>query len=130
MEIMPNANYKKGDVIFREGDQADGVYYICSGRVKVSRVVGSQQMTLAELEEGDIFGELAIIDRRPRAATITAVEDTWVYKFSGATFEKKLEGMDQLMRNIIITLVLTVRNMNIKQERLLEKWGYPRSEEE
>jgi CRP-like cAMP-binding protein len=130
MNIMPNVNFKKGEVIFREGDQADGIYYICSGRVKVTRTVGEQPMTLAELEEGDIFGELAIIDRRPRAATIVALEDTWVYKFSGQVFEKKLEEMDQLMRTMIVTLVLTIRNMNIKQEKLLEKWGYPRPDDE
>lgn len=130
MDIMPNTSFKKGDVIFREGDQADGVYYICSGRVKVTRVIGDQPMTLVELEEGDIFGELAIIDRRPRAATIVAVEDTWVYKFSGQVFEKKLEEMDQIMRTMIVTLVLTIRNLNIKQEKLLEKWGYPRPDEE
>jgi CRP-like cAMP-binding protein len=130
MEIMPNTSFKKGEVIFNEGDKADGVYYICSGRVKVTRRVNDRPMALAELEEGDIFGELAIIDRRPRAATVVALEDTWVYKFSGPAFETKLEGMDQFMRNIIITLVLTIRNMNIKQERLLEKWGYPRPDEE
>ncbi|MBY0355369.1 MAG: cyclic nucleotide-binding domain-containing protein, partial [Rickettsiales bacterium] len=100
MEIMPNANFKKGDVIFREGDQADGIYYICTGRVKVTRLINDQVMNLAELEEGDIFGELAIIDRRPRAGTVTALEDCWVYKFSAATFEKKLEDTDQLMKNI------------------------------
>lgn len=126
MEIMPNTNFKKNEVIFREGDQGDAVYYISSGRVKITRAAATQTMTLAELEEGDIFGELALIDQRPRAATATALEDTWVYKFSASAFEKKMEDMDQFLRNVIITLVLTVRNMNIKQERLLEKWGYPR----
>lgn len=130
MEIMPNVHFRKGDVVFGEGDQADGVYYICSGGVKVTRRVGGQLMTLAELEPGDIFGELAIIDPRPRSATVVATDDTWAYRFSGPAFEKKLEGMDELMREVIFTLVLTIRNMNIKQERLLEKWGYPKPDEE
>jgi CRP-like cAMP-binding protein len=130
LEIMPNMLLKKGESAFQQGDEPDGVYYVCSGSLKVTRENNQESQVLAELEDGDIFGELAMIDRLPRSATVTALEDSWLYKFSARSFEKRLNDMDQFMQSVFATLVLTVRNMNLKQEKLLERWGYPKPDEE
>lgn len=124
MDIMPNRFTKKNEVIFREGDKPDGVYYITSGRVTVWRNVNGVDTEIAELEEGDIFGELAMIDERPRAATIKAAEDTSLYVLSRSAFENKLKGLDQLMYTVFLRMALSIRNMNIKYEELQRNAGH------
>lgn len=118
---MPNASFKVGQKIFSEGDDPDGVYYICQGRVKVVKDVGGHEAVLAELEPGDIFGELAMVGESPRSATIVVTEECWVYKFSADSFKKKLQNMDTFMYTMLMSLVLTIRNQNRKISELLEK---------
>jgi uncharacterized membrane protein len=62
--------------LFRQGDKGDAMYLIESGRVRISlRDDDKQEVTLAELAQGDFFGEMAIIDGRQRSADAHVVED-------------------------------------------------------
>ena len=66
----------KGQVLFVEGEPADAMYVVRSGRVKV--LVGSQrgdELVLAVLGPGDSFGELSLVDGSPRSAGAEAVDD-------------------------------------------------------
>jgi CRP-like cAMP-binding protein len=67
----PIRTYKQGEIIFREGDPATVLYVIKSGRVDIT--TGNRQ--LATLDVNGIFGEMALIDKSPRSATVTAVTD-------------------------------------------------------
>ena len=62
--------YEKGEIICREGDPGDCMYIIQSGAVEISRQKGSQEVVVAMLEQGDFFGEMALLDRQPRSATV------------------------------------------------------------
>lgn len=72
--------YANGDVILREGDYSGKVFLIMQGRV---RVVGSVPMNegytvrpgVKDLERGEIFGELALLDHAPHSASVTAIEE-------------------------------------------------------
>ena len=62
--------------LFRQGDKGDAMYLIESGRVRISiRDDDKQEVTLAELAQGDFFGEMAIIDGRQRSADAQVIED-------------------------------------------------------
>ena len=62
--------------LFRQGDKGDAMYLIESGRVRISiRAEDKQEVTLAELAQGDFFGEMAIIDGRQRSADAHVIED-------------------------------------------------------
>lgn len=62
--------------LFRQGDKGDAMYLIESGRVRISiRDDDRQELTLAELAQGDFFGEMSIIDGRQRSADAHVVED-------------------------------------------------------
>ena len=62
--------------LFRQGDKGDAMYPIESGRVRISlRDDDRQEVTLAELAQGDFFGEMAIIDGRQRSADAHVIED-------------------------------------------------------
>src|SRR5918912_2384738 len=66
-----------GATIFREGDPGDTCYVIRSGSVRVTRRHSDgRQIALAELHEGDIFGELAMFGGEERSATVEAAEPT------------------------------------------------------
>jgi CRP/FNR family transcriptional regulator, cyclic AMP receptor protein len=62
--------------LFRQGDTGDAMYLIESGRVRISiRDDDKQELTLAELAQGDFFGEMSIIDGRQRSADAQVIED-------------------------------------------------------
>jgi len=62
--------------LFRQGDKGDAMYLIESGRVRISiRDAEEQEVILAELAQGDFFGEMAIIDGRQRSADAKVIED-------------------------------------------------------
>ena len=69
--VAPVRAFRQGEVIFREGDPATELYVIKSGRVDIS----TGNRLLATLEENGIFGEMALIDKTPRSATVTAATD-------------------------------------------------------
>jgi CRP-like cAMP-binding protein len=78
--------FKKGDVIMRVGDEPNGIYYLARGDV---RVQDDQEKIIAQLSEGDIFGEMAYFtnDRR-RSATVVAMTDIAVRRISTEDFER------------------------------------------
>ena len=62
--------------LFRQGDKGDAMYLIESGRVRISiRDDDDEELTLAELAQGDFFGEMSIIDGRQRSADARVIED-------------------------------------------------------
>jgi len=66
--------------IFREGDAGDSVYVVKEGLVEISGLVsGDVRRVFSQLGPGEIFGEMAVIEQRPRSATATALKDTVVY---------------------------------------------------
>lgn len=67
--------YSDGEIIFKEGEQGDRMYVIQSGKVKITKKSASGDLSIATLESGEIFGEMAIFDRLPRSATAMALGD-------------------------------------------------------
>jgi len=64
-------------VLFRAGDAGDGMYLIEQGTIGISmKAADGQQLTIAELGRGEFFGEMAMIDGKPRSATATAMESS------------------------------------------------------
>src|ERR1700687_5305199 len=65
-----------GTSLFRAGDQGDAMYLIESGRVRIALTDDDhKELVLAELAQGDFFGEMAIIDGKQRSADATVTED-------------------------------------------------------
>src|SRR5215207_10952497 len=63
-------SFEAGETVFREGDDADGMYVVLAGAVKLSRRDGDgAEVQVAVFEAGGFFGEPALLDGRPRAAT-------------------------------------------------------------
>lgn len=67
-------SFDAGQTIFAEGDRGDGAYLVIEGKVKVVALsANSEEILLGNLEEGEIFGEMALIDAKPRSASVVAL---------------------------------------------------------
>ena len=67
--LMVLSSWSRGDVLVREGDQNDRIFFILDGRVEVTK----GDCVLSELGEGDVFGEMELLDVQPSAATVRAL---------------------------------------------------------
>jgi len=70
--------YAMGDVLFNEGDKADGLYMIRRGSVTVSRLIAGKEVVLAYVSAGNYVGEMALVSNMPRSATVRAASPTEV----------------------------------------------------
>ena len=74
----------EGETLFKEGDLDNSVYVLEQGRVAIYRTYQGRQYKLRELAEGDCLGEMALIDCKPRSATVIATEPCRALKISVA----------------------------------------------
>jgi len=74
--LSSEERYGANDLIFQEGDQGSKLYIVLDGRVRISKMIpGVGEEALAILERGDFFGEMALVDDKPRSADARAHED-------------------------------------------------------
>jgi len=99
-----------GEVLFREGDLADAAYFVVGGRLMVlaADADGNEQL-IAELGRGEIVGELGLLDRARRSATVRAVRDTTLAAFSTSTFEELVATSPQMMLNVTRGILTRLR---------------------
>lgn len=72
--------FAAGGEVFHEGDPGDGVYVVREGLVEISGMINQDtRRVFSQVGPGGLFGEMAVIEQRPRSATATAVQDTIVY---------------------------------------------------
>ena len=83
---MNEAQFADGKTIYREGEESDTVYVIQRGAVEVLRHVDGEDIRLGLLGQGDVFGEMGVIQDRPRSTTMKAVGDVSVLRLSKTAF--------------------------------------------
>lgn len=87
-----------GGVIFRQGDPGDALYIIARGVVRISRGEGNEWQDLATLMAGNFFGEAALLDHRPRNATVTAITPCSLYRLGRKNLETVIEVYPNIRR--------------------------------
>ena len=87
---LPRKTFAPGEIIVREGDSGDEAYMIVAGRCRAYRTVGGVDETLATMEPGDAFGEMALILFEPRAASVVAIDEVTVTVLDQATMNEGL----------------------------------------
>ncbi len=100
-EIM----YPAGTTVVREGDPGDALCIVVSGVVEVSQ----GDRILRRLRAGDYFGEISLIDRRPRSATVVAVDDVVVLEVRSEDFDSLL-NVPQVARVVMTNLASIIRD--------------------
>jgi CRP-like cAMP-binding protein len=88
---LEKKEYADGQAVFGEGDPGDSMYFIVEGCIRIEKraqVTGSVQKTLAVLEAGDYFGEMALLDQKPRSASAVAAGRVRIVRLSKAAFDE------------------------------------------
>ena len=102
------------EVLFDEGEEADYLYLIVSGAVRVSKQGrGGRQETLSYFGDGDFFGEMALLDMEPRSARALTVQPTILGRVDRQGFEELLRiAPGRLSTNLTHGIVGRLRNAN------------------
>jgi len=104
----PTRTYKAGDIIFREGDPADELFIVKTGKVEIR--LGNRLLdTLPELS---IFGEMALIDHGPRSATAVALTDATIVPVGEKQFLLMVSRTPFFALNVMRVLVQRLRSSN------------------
>jgi CRP-like cAMP-binding protein len=112
-----------GLVLFREGDPGRDMYVVHSGRVELTRRMGDREAHLAYVPPGEFFGEMAIVNNKPRSATATVVEDSWLLVIDARTFEQMIRGKAEIAVRMIRALAARLEQANKQIELLLLRDG-------
>ena len=96
-DAMQAYNFKRDEVLIKQGDPGDKFYILCFGELVVLKKTDEGvNLELMRLKEG-CFGERALLENKPRAATIKAVTNGRVYTIGKEAFEEHLGSLSELM---------------------------------
>ena len=97
--------YNRESMVFCECQSGAELYIIQKGRVKISKIVDNSEVLLAVLREGDMFGEMALLENKPRSATaITAAEECQLLAVNRQNFNQMVTTQPQLIARLTTTL--------------------------
>jgi len=113
-QIASYETYQDGQVIFEEGSNGDWIYVVDEGEVEISKKVGGQRIIIETLNEGDVFGEMAYIDKEPRSATATAKGKTVVGLIDRDFFDHEFNKISADFQKIIKTVAFRLRKATLK----------------
>ncbi|MFM8793872.1 MAG: Crp/Fnr family transcriptional regulator [Acidimicrobiales bacterium] len=105
----------RGDVVFDEGDDPDSLFIVLTGRIAIAignRPFDHRESVVALMDEGDLFGEMGMLDKGPRSAGARAIEASTVLEIPYAAVLAQLEAHPSLMWNVVRMLSRRLRSMD------------------
>ena len=96
--------YPQDTMIFSEAQSGSDMFIIQSGEVTISKVVDGNEVTLALLHKGDMFGEMALLENKPRSANAIAHSDCRLMVVNHANFNQMVSTQPQLISRLTTTL--------------------------
>jgi CRP-like cAMP-binding protein len=88
--------FSRDGVILREGDQGKSFFLLARGVVEVSKKVSEENLVLARLSDGSVFGEMALVSKEPRSATVKALSHVDLLELSRADLEKEARQVESI----------------------------------
>ncbi|HEX3420901.1 MAG TPA: DUF1003 domain-containing protein [Candidatus Udaeobacter sp.] len=110
-ELLESLESKTGAVLFRAGDEGDAMYLIEQGTVRICvRAKDGHEVTLTELHRGDFFGEMALLDGKPRSADARVAEDARLAVLSREHFLSFVGGNPNVGLEMLTALANRLRH--------------------
>ena len=106
--------FTKNETIVRQGEMGLGLYIIARGRVKVDREQGGARTQVAELGPEQFFGDMALLDNKPRSATVTGLEDAECLLLTRDSFVKLMNKYPEIPIRMAKVLAERLREANEK----------------
>lgn len=104
---------RAGERIFSEGEEGQEAYIIQSGNVRITcRRKESEELMLAHMLHGDLFGELALIDEKPRSATAIAISDAELITLDREAFMREVSARPDRIRQLLEIFTERLRRMD------------------
>jgi len=101
-----------GDIIIKEGDAADTMYFVLEGSVRVAKSCGAlNERELAILKPGDLFGEMALFLQEPRTASVVAVGSVKVVEIHRNTVTEFMKKSSDAAYVVVETLCERLKNV-------------------
>lgn len=111
--------FPKGTVIFREGDAGNEMYVIQSGKVNITKKARDVEKVLVTLGPGAFFGEMAIINQKPRSASAVVLEDARLLVIGPKTFDAMIRGNSEIAVRMIKILAQRLQEADEQIENLM-----------
>jgi CRP-like cAMP-binding protein len=118
-------HFKKGHVLFHEGEDGEDMYIVQSGKVAIKKRLKEGDTTLAVLEKGDFFGEMAILERMPRSASAEMTEDGDLIVISGEIFGDMIKANPEIAVRMLRKQSIRLRETNKQLEQALREVAGP-----
>jgi len=110
--VLQRTTLQAGDRVFKEGDEGNMAYVVQAGEIEIFKVVDGKEIVLGTIGQGGIFGEMALIDAKPRMASARASKGSTIIVVTRDMFEQKLNKTDPFVRGLLNILVNNIRNMS------------------
>jgi CRP/FNR family transcriptional regulator, cyclic AMP receptor protein len=113
--------YREGQIVFREGDIPDGMYIVLMGALKVEkRLEQGDQLVLSKLSSGDIFGEMGLIEYKPRSASVVASTESTLFYIESRGFDEMRRRFHPAAMKILKQLCGILANRVIRMDGILD----------
>ncbi len=119
--VRMGEEYAPGDVLFHEGEHGEVMYVVQAGSVRISKRVAGQDKVLALLGPGEFFGEMAILNGKPRTATATVVERARCLVIDPRTLEDMVTKNSEIALRLIKKLARRLDSADTLIEVLLHR---------
>jgi CRP-like cAMP-binding protein len=113
--------YRDGEEIVRQNEVGDCMFVIQEGRVEVLSELDDDEFRLGLLGPGDFFGEMAIVEKQARAATVRAIGEARVLTVDKRTFLRRVQEDPTLAFNILRTLCQRIRALDTEIAELRDE---------
>ena len=111
--------YRDGEVIVRQGEVGNCMYVIQRGQAEVLLRNEDQEVCVAVLGDGDVFGEMALFDQEVRSATVRARGELWALTLEKRTFLRRIHEDPSLVFNILEKMSRRIRELNDSLKKAL-----------
>ena len=112
VEVVQRRTFQAGDKIFKEGDEGDVAYVVQSGEVEIIKVNDNNEEVIGVIGEGGIFGEMALIDSKPRMAMARTSKSATIIVVTKQMFDEKMKSVDPFIRGLLNIFVDQIRSMS------------------
>ncbi len=109
VSLLRRVNLRKGETLFRQGDEGVSLYLILQGRIRISLSRQMDVVTLAILGQGEFLGEMALLDGLPRSADAAALEDSYLYALNRKDFLSFLVNNEKAVHPVLASLSIRLR---------------------
>jgi len=111
-------HYKKGDRIYSAGDPGTEMYIVQNGSVEIFKGSEGTRVSLAIMEKGDFFGEMALIESAPHSTNSEALEECELIEINSTLFDKMIKGNIEIAVRMLRKLSIRLRDATRRVEEL------------